>query len=96
MLVYLPLKKRYQRWIAATVGTALWASLTLPPSHDFSVMGKAMAAGMFIAAPVVIACLAAPKMGGIYYVPPKHRARSQGNKPSGTENKAPGKQEDPQ
>ena len=73
VLVRRPLKKRYQGWIAAGTGTALGASMILRPGNDLNPLGNLLVAVVVIVAPTAIAFLAAPRMGGIYFVPRDRR-----------------------
>ncbi len=57
-----PIGKRYQGWITLGIAAALSAS------GDVSPIGVLLITGLFTG----IGFLAAPKMGGIYNVPPKH------------------------
>ena len=82
VLVHRPLKKRYQGWITAGVGAAIGIPGVAHPGNDLNAMGKLLVPLVFIVAPTVIAFLAAPKMGDIYYVPPDRRdPSSRGTKP---------------
>ena len=73
VLVHRPLKKRYQGWITTGVGAAIGIPGVAHPGNDLNAMGKLLVPLVFIVAPTVIAFLAAPKMGDIYYVPPDRR-----------------------
>ncbi len=82
VLVYRPLKKRYQGWITAAVGTAVWASWVANPESDLKASAIPLLAGVLIGAPTALAFLVAPKMGDIYNVPPQRRdPSSTGTKP---------------
>lgn len=76
VLVYRPIFERYQGWVA--LGAAfgiLQGLLSASASVDYvsgSTMAKTHAALTLPAG--VIGFLAAPKMGEIYHVPPKHRS----------------------
>ena len=73
VLVRRPLKKRYQGWIAAGTGTALGVRGILHPGNDLNPLGNLLVAVVVIAAPTAITFLAAPRMGGIYFVPRDRR-----------------------
>ena len=73
VLVRRPLKKRYQGWITAAVGTAVWASWVANPESDLKASAIPLLAGVLIGAPTALAFLVAPKMGDIYNVPPNRR-----------------------
>ena len=73
VLVRRPLKKRYQGWITAAVGTAVWASWVANPESDLKASAIPLLAGVLIGAPTALAFLVAPKMGDIYNVPPRSR-----------------------
>ena len=94
VLVHRPLKKRYQGWIAAAASSAVWGSFMVAfgPGSPGVV---AYIVGVLIAMPTALVFAVAPKMGGIYNVPPKHRTRPPADQPSGSEAKAPGKQKNP-
>ena len=73
VLVRRPLKKRYQGWITAAVGTAVWTSWVANPESDLKASAIPLLAGVLIGAPTALAFLVAPKMGDIYNVPPRSR-----------------------
>ena len=66
-----PFKKRYQGWATAGAGTAL--GVPIMTGVDSNAKGKLLVAAVVIAAPTVLAFLAAPRMGGIYSVPRRLR-----------------------
>ena len=74
VLVHRPLGKRYQGWITAVASSVGWFSFMVAIASDvnFSVGGVAALVGVYIAMPTALAFAVAPKMGGIYNVPPKH------------------------
>ena len=80
VLVRRPFKKRYQGWVAAGAGTALGGTMILHPENDLNPMGKLLVAAVVIAAPTVLAFLAAPRMGDIYFVPRDRRDEAAGAK----------------
>lgn len=77
VLVYRPFKKRYQGWIVGAVTTGLMASLFVRSGNtrDASevTLQAAITTPVFVVAPTLITFLAAPKMGGVYNVPPHRR-----------------------
>ena len=85
VMVYRPLAKRYQGWITAGVITAVIAGTVAGGGHNFDplpVGPGAAIVGLVAGAPTIIAFLVAPKMGGIYNVPPDRRdPSSTGTKP---------------
>ena len=85
VLVHRHLGKRYQGWITAAASTAWVAPLLGGPAW-----GIALSVGLFIAMPTALAFAVAPRMGGIYKVPPKHRMQPPADKPSVSKSKAPG------
>ena len=89
VLVHRPLGKRYQGWITAVAGSARWFRF-MSVGSDIKASAAAYRAGIFIAIPTALAFLVAPKMGGIYNVPPKHRTQPPTDQPSGVQGKAPG------
>ena len=76
VLVYRPLKKRYQGWVTAGVVTAILTG-GLPSagtsSEPLPTAAGVLLVGLVVGVPTVIAFLVAPKMGGIYNVPPDRR-----------------------
>ena len=97
VLVHRPLGKRYQGWIAAVASSVGWGSfmVAIEPYTNLSAGDVAFIVGVLIAMPTALVFAVAPKMGGIYNVPPKHRTQPPADKPSGSEAKAPGKQKNP-
>ena len=83
-----PIWKRYYGWI--TLGIS--AAVLLPVDWDLEPGGEPKLVGLFTG---IAFFLAAPKMGGIYNMPPKHRTQPPADQPSGSEAKAPGKQKNP-
>ena len=85
VMVYRPLAKRYQGWITAGVITAVIAGTVAGGGHNSDPLpvGPGAAIVVLVAgAPTIIAFLVAPKMGGIYNVPPDRRdPSSTGTKP---------------
>ena len=77
-----PIGKRYQAWITLGV-SAFFAS------------GKLILQPLLTLPATAIAFAVAPRMGGIYHVPPKHRMQPPADKPSGSQDKAPEQQQDP-
>ena len=73
VLVYRPLKKRYQGWVGVAISTAVWAPRIATADDVGGFWGKFLLNSVFIGVPTVIAFLVAPKMGGIYNVPPDLR-----------------------
>ena len=73
VLVQRPVEKRYQGWITAGVGAAIGVPWVAHPENDLNARGKLLVPLVCIVAPTVVAFLAAPKMGDIYYVPPDRR-----------------------
>ena len=73
VLVRRPLKKRYQGWIAAGASGAFAVRMILHPGNDFTPLGNLIVAAVVIALPTAIAFLAAPRKGGIYFVPRDRR-----------------------
>lgn len=71
VLVYRPIKKRYQGWITLGVFAAL--SIPVVPRSDIVPSGRLFLNSLFIGLPTGIAFLAAPRWGGIYNVPRKLR-----------------------
>ena len=93
VLVHRPLGKRYAVWITPLVSTVI-AGPGIIQADDYTVLGKALLAGILIGIPTGLAFLATPKKIGIYNVPPQHRTQPPADKLSGAEGKAPGKQKD--
>ena len=85
VLVHRPPGKRYQRWITAAVSTAIMIPImtTFVASGDLDASGIFATVGFCIALPTALTFLVAPKMGGIYNVPPKHRMQPPADQPSG-------------
>ena len=77
VLVFRPLTKRYQGWIAAAVATAIivGAAATAEPSSGDDLPGwaGALLVGGAVGAPIGITFAAAPKWGGVYNVPIEQR-----------------------
>ena len=71
VLVYRPIRKRYQGWITLGVFAAL--SVPVVPRSDIVPSGRLFLNSLFIGLPTGIAFLAAPRWGGIYIVPRKLR-----------------------
>ncbi len=69
VMVYRPVKKRYQGWIVAAVGTALFVPLTVDPEYDINLKWGLILTSSFIVLPTAIGFLVAPRWGDIYYVP---------------------------
>ena len=92
VLVHRPLKKRYQGWITAAASSVGWGSfmVAIAPGTNLSVGVVALIVGVYIAMPTALAFAVAPKMGGIYNVPPQHRMQPPADKPSVSKSKAPG------
>ena len=83
VLVPRPVLNRYQAWITTGIGIAF----SIPfASTDFSAAVAPFLIGIFAA----FGFLLAPRKGGIYHVPPKHRIKLQKDQPSGAEGKASG------
>ena len=83
VLVYRPLKKRYQGWVGVAISTAVWAPRIATADDVGGFWGKFLLNSVFIGVPTVIAFLVAPKKGGIYNVPPDRRdPSSTGTNPS--------------
>ena len=95
VLIHRPFKKRWPGWATAVISTAIWAPKLASHKGDLTALGILVLAGAFIAAPTAIVFLTAQTMRGIYNVPPKHRTRTQGDKQSGAQGKAPGKPQSP-
>ncbi len=91
VLVHRPLGKRYAVWITPLVSTVI-AGPGIIQADDYTVLGKALLAGIWIGIPTGLAFLATPGMVEIHNVPLKHRTQPPAAKPSGAEGKAPGKQ----
>ncbi len=70
VLVYRPLKKRYQGWLATGIAAGVLQTMLIK-AGDASGTTHLMLHGIFVPATGAIAFLAAPKMGGIYTVPIK-------------------------
>lgn len=77
VLVFRPPSKRYQGWIAAAVSTAIVAGMAArgeaSSGDDLPVWAGGLLVGLFVGGPTGITFAAAPKWGGIYNVPIKHR-----------------------
>lgn len=69
VMVYRPLKKRYQGWIVAGVGTALFVPLTVDPEYDINLKWGLILTSAFIVLPTAVGFLLAPRWGDVYYVP---------------------------
>ena len=69
VMVYRPLKKRYQGWIVAGVGTALFVPLTVDPEYDINLKWGLILTSSFIVLPTAVGFLLAPRWGDIYYIP---------------------------
>lgn len=86
VMVYRPLTSRYQGWITAGVAGGIVAGAAARDTGAPEPLHPAIAAAgvaLVVGVPTLIAFLAAPKMGGIYNVPPDRRDRtSTGTKPS--------------
>ncbi len=78
-----PIGKRYQAWITLGV-SAFFAS------------GKLILQPLLTLPATALAFAVAPKMGGIYNVPPKHRTQPPADNQSGAKSKAPTKQKNRQ
>ena len=72
VLVYRPLKKRYQGWLATGIAAGVLQTMLIK-AGDASGTTHLILHGIFVPATGAIAFLAAPKMGGIYTVPIKAR-----------------------
>lgn len=85
VMVYRPLTNRYQGWITAGVAGGIFGALKArdESSEPFPAAATVALVALFVGAPTVIAFLAAPKMGGIYNVPPDRRD------PSSTQTRTP-------
>ena len=86
VMVYRPLTSRYQGWITAGVAGGIMGGLAASQkdaSEPLPAWAGAALAALFVGVPTAIAFLAAPKMGGIYNVPPDRRD------PSSTQSKTP-------
>ena len=85
VLVYRPLVERYQGWTTAGILTAIVAGAAAKaetPSEPLHPGVAAAGISLFVGVPTIIAFLVAPKMGGIYNVPPDLRdPSSTGTKP---------------
>ena len=96
VLKHRPFWKRYQGWIAVAASSAIFVpALTRSPYRWEDEPVVHLIGVALILAPIALAFGFAPKMGGIYNVPPKHRAQPSADKQSGAESKASGKKEDP-
>ena len=86
-----PFSKRWPGWVALGVTAALVEILLAPPSHDIAMprLGH-----VIFTLPIPAAFFYGSRMEGIYEVPPKHRARTQGVGQSDTQGKAPEKPKD--
>ena len=77
VLVYRPVGQRYQGWITLGVSGGVffgsWAADAGEASEPLSAGAGALLAGLLVGVPTAIAFLVAPKMGGIYNVPPDRR-----------------------
>ena len=94
VLAYRSFEKRYQGWLAGAAGLAVsGAVMANSVGAEPGQVPMMLVIGTFV--PMVIGFLAAPKMGKIYSVPPKHRIKPPGDKQSGSASKASGKQEGP-
>ena len=89
VLVHRPLGKRYAVWIAPLVSTVIFGP-SIFRADDYTVLGKALFAGILIGIPTGLAFLATPKKSEIYHVPPKYRMQPPADQPSGAQSKAPG------
>ena len=85
VLVYRPLVERYQGWTTAGILAAIVAGAVAKaetPSEPLHPGVAAAGISLFVGVPTIIAFLVAPKMGGIYNVPPDLRdPSSTGTKP---------------
>ena len=84
VLVYRPLAERYQGWTTAGILAGIVAAAAASaekPSEPLHPGVAAAGISLFVGVPTIIAFLVAPKMGGIYNVPPDLRD------PSSTETK---------
>ena len=68
VLVYRPLKKRYQGWLAIGIAAGVLQTMLIK-AGDASATTQLIVHGAFVPATGAIAFLAAPKMGGIYTMP---------------------------
>ena len=85
VLTHRPFAKRWPVWVVLGVTTLFG----LGPENKWILQ-------LMITLPATAGMvLAAPKMGGIYNVPPRERTRPAGDQQSAAEEKAPGKPEDP-
>ena len=82
VLVHRPIGKRYAVWITPLVSTIIFGLGSIR-ADDYTVLGKALFAGILIGIPTGLAFLATPKKSEIYHVPPKYRTRPPADKPSG-------------
>lgn len=76
VMVYRPFTSRYQGWITAGVAGGIMAGAAASeddPSEPLPAAAGAALVALFVGLPTVIAFLVAPKMGGIYNVPPDRR-----------------------
>ena len=72
VLVYRSVEKRYQGWLTAGILTAIVAGSA---ARDEGPTGRVAPAGIMlvVGVPTLVAFLVAPKMGGVYNVPPDRR-----------------------
>ena len=87
-----PVKKRTPGWVALVIGAVLAEfalNIDLPPTVLERLGGHAM-----ITLPIAGGAFYGSRMGPIYDVPRKHRILPQGDKQSGDQDNASGKQED--
>ena len=76
VLVYRSVEKRYQGWLTAGILTAVVAGLAARGEGSSESLHPRVAATgimLVVGVPTVIAFLVAPKMGGVYNVPPDRR-----------------------